>query len=105
MSNKRKIKAASRAGRLQTVRLELLRPQARAVFVAGSFNNWQPTATPLEPTGDGRWVVQLSLSPGRYEYRFIADGDWVDDPTAKQVVPNPHGGANALLVVSAPEYA
>lgn len=81
------------------MRLELTRPQARQVFVAGSFNDWQPTATPLQPTGDGRWAVQLSLPPGRYEYRFVADGEWVDDPNAKEVVPNPHGGANALLVV------
>lgn len=99
MIKKNKTSPTSRARRLQPVRLELTRPQAREVFVAGSFNDWQPAATPLKSSGDGRWAVELSLPPGRYEYRFIADGEWVDDPGAKEVVPNPHGGANALLVV------
>ena len=31
---------------------------------------------------DGRWTKELSLAPGRYEYRFVADGQWLDDPAA-----------------------
>lgn len=100
MSNKRKAKSTSRASP-QRVRLELTCPQAREVFVAGSFNDWKPTANPLQRFGEGKWAAELSLPPGRYEYRFIADGEWLDDPSAKEVVPNPHGGVNALLVVSA----
>jgi hypothetical protein len=41
----------------------------------------------------------VPLSPGRYEYRFVVNGEWVDDPKAKASVPNPHGGRNAVLVV------
>lgn len=96
---RKKIKGRQVPGGSQQVRLELNRPQAREVFIAGSFNDWQLATTPLTSAGDGRWVAELSLSPGRYEYRFIADGEWVDDPNAKEFVPNPHGGANALLVV------
>lgn len=99
MSKKTKAKPTARFSGSQPIRLELIRPQAREVFVAGSFNDWQPTAMPLTSVGDDKWVVELSLPPGRYEYRFVADGEWVDDPNAKEVVPNPHGGANALLVV------
>lgn len=101
MTRKTKTKQTSPAGKSRPVRLELTCPDAREVFVAGSFNDWKPAATPLKSAGDGRWAVELSLPPGRYEYRFIADGEWVDDPDAKEVVPNPHGGANALLVVPA----
>ena len=46
----------------------------------------------------GKWVKQLSLTPGRYEYRFVVDGDWVSDPNAEQT-PNPHGGCNSVLIV------
>lgn len=99
MRKQSKTKQTARARGSPSIRLELIRPQAREVFVAGSFNDWQPTATPLKSAGDGKWVVELSLPPGRHEYRFIADGEWVDDPSAKEFVPNPHGGANALLVV------
>jgi 1,4-alpha-glucan branching enzyme len=98
---KKRVKDRRVASGSQQVRLEIIRSQAREVFVAGSFNDWQPTATPLKLVGEGKWVVEVSLPPGRYEYRFIADGEWVDDPNAKEFVPNPHGGANALLIVSA----
>ena len=47
---------------------ELFRPQASGIFVAGSFNNWNPSATPLQNRGDGRWTVDLVLERGKYEY-------------------------------------
>lgn len=99
MSKQNKTRQTTRGRGSHSIRLELIRPHAREVSVAGSFNLWQPTATPLTLSGEGKWVVELSLPPGRYEYRFIVDGEWVDDPAATEVVPNPHGGANALLVV------
>ena len=86
----------------QRARLEFTSAKAREVFVAGSFNDWQLKATPLKPVGDGKWNIDLSLAPGRYEYRFIADGEWVDDPQAKEFAPNPLGGQNAVLVVPPP---
>jgi 1,4-alpha-glucan branching enzyme len=83
----------------RTVRFELELPKAWSVFVVGTFNDWKPGATPLSGVGGGRWVKELSLAPGRYEYRFVVDGDWIDDPKAKAYVPNPHGGLNAVLQV------
>lgn len=52
--------------------------------------------------GNGRWVKELTLPPGRYEYRFVIDGQWVDDPKATEFVSNPHGGQNAVLIVESP---
>jgi 1,4-alpha-glucan branching enzyme len=69
------------------------------VCIAGSFNDWHPNATPMVALGNGRWVKELMLPPGRYEYRLVADGEWVDDPKAKEVAPNPHGGVNAVLTI------
>jgi len=31
--------------------------------------------TVLQPTGD-RMTKKLALPPGRYEYRFVVDGQW-----------------------------
>jgi hypothetical protein len=41
----------------------------------------------------------LLLSPGEYEYRFLVDGQWKDDPMAKRYVGNPFGGFNCVLEV------
>lgn len=85
---------------LPRVRLTCHAPSARTVFVAGTFNQWHPTATPLQPLGDDRWAVDLELPPGVYEYRFIVDGLWQHDPAAAQQAPNPFGSLNSVLTVT-----
>ena len=82
-----------------TVRLELFAPEAKAVFVAGSFNNWRPDATAMKLSKGGRWAQDLVLPPGKYEYLFHVDGQWTPDPQARGYTPNPFGGKNSLLEV------
>jgi 1,4-alpha-glucan branching enzyme len=89
-----------REGNTVPVRLMLVEPKAREVFVSGTFNGWSPMSLPLTPDGTGAWSVQLKLAPGRYEYRFVVDGQWVDDPKASRVAPNPFGTLNAVLEVT-----
>jgi 1,4-alpha-glucan branching enzyme len=74
-------------------------PDAKTVAVAGSFNNWDPGRGLMNRDNNGEWRLTVSLPPGRYEYRFVVDGQWTDDPNAKDFVPNVHGSANAVVVV------
>ena len=83
----------------QEIILTYFAPLARAVKVAGNFNGWRPDATPLKNTGAGEWVVHLTLRSGQYEYLFIVDGRWTEDPQAAQRKANPHGGFNSVLLV------
>lgn len=83
------------------VTLELVKPDAKSVCVAGTFNQWRPEQTPLRPAGNGRWVGDLRITPGRYEYLFVVDGQWLPDPNARETVQNPFGGQNCVLTVSA----
>jgi 1,4-alpha-glucan branching enzyme len=85
--------------------LQIHAPEAKAVFVAGTFNDWRTDATPLEPQGSGLWTVALELAPGMYEYLFVVDGCWCSDPCGSEVVPNPFGGQNAVLRVPRPNYS
>lgn len=101
MSKRLKPKSAKQFASLQCACLEFSHPEAREIFVAGSFNDWSPTATPMIALGGGRWVKELVLPPGRHEYRFVVDGRWTDDPKAREFISNPHGGQNAMLVVAA----
>lgn len=80
--------------------LELIKPDAKTVAVAGTFNEWNPQKTPLSPLGNGRWAGDLNVTAGRYEYLFVVDGQWLPDPNAKESVQNPFGGTNSVLVVS-----
>lgn len=55
----------------------------------------------MVPLGDGRWMKELTLPPGEYEYRIVADGEWMTDPLATETVPTPFGGFNSVLRVNA----
>ena len=98
-----KVKPATKGavGHRGCVCFGLTHPTAQEVCIAGSFNDWHPRVTPMIRLEDGKWAKELALPPGRYEYRFVVDGVWVDDPAATELIPNPFGTANAVLVVSA----
>jgi len=81
------------------ITLQLEKPGASKVLVAGSFNGWKPEATPLTPLGNGRWTGNLDVKPGKYEYLFVVDGNWMPDPNATESVANPFGGLNSVLTV------
>jgi 1,4-alpha-glucan branching enzyme len=80
------------------VEFALAANEAKSVAVAGSFNGWDPKKTPLEGVA-GAWHAKLELSRGRYEYRFVIDGQWVTDPNARESVPNPFGSVNSVVSV------
>ena len=69
------------------------------VFVIGQFNDWSRSAHPLAERGDGVWETTVPLEPGRYEYKFTADGTETLDPDNAVSVPNGLGGFNNVLVV------
>jgi 1,4-alpha-glucan branching enzyme len=81
------------------VEFSLNMPQARSVAVVGTFNDWDQRRTPLNPESKGEWKTTLWLPAGRYEYRFVVDGEWISDPGAKECVENTFGSTNSVLVV------
>jgi len=77
-----------------------LYPRAGSVQVAGDFNNWQPEQTPMLKVGDsGVWQTEMNLSPGRYRYRLVVDGQWQQDPYNELTELNPFGGFNSVVEV------
>ena len=81
-------------------------PEARAVFLAGTFNGWKPDDTPLIKNGQGDWSVTLELPPGRHEFKFVVDGAWCCEPGQEERkeggtdrVPNPFGTMNRVIEV------
>ncbi|HWC72888.1 MAG TPA: isoamylase early set domain-containing protein [Gemmatimonadales bacterium] len=83
-----------------TVRFVLVAPGAHQVCVAGTFNRWDPAATPLVRSGSGDlWVATLSLPPGQHQYAFVVDGArWVPDPTAP-AIDDGFGRRNSVLTL------
>ena len=93
-----KVRKPFRIGR-RRVFFSLKAPDAKAVTVVGDFNDWRPDAHPMKRHETGEWKKHLFLSPGRYEYKFIVDGQWWDDPTNEKKCPNQYGTCNRVLEV------
>ncbi|OLD43828.1 MAG: hypothetical protein AUI55_00340 [Gemmatimonadetes bacterium 13_1_40CM_2_70_7] len=69
---------------------------ARAVAIAGDWNNWQPS--PLAAAGDDVWEGTLLLSSGTHRFNLLVDGEWVV-PHRVATIADELGGLVALLVV------
>jgi hypothetical protein len=70
---------------------------AGIIFLAGEFNGWDPTDTPLADMDTVRRVV-IELPTGRrYAFRYFSNGSWFNDPEADDYEPNEFGGFNGVL--------
>jgi len=87
-------------GQRENVRFELSAEPGSRVFVAGTFNAWNPEANPLmfDP-GRGHFEACLHVPAGTYEYKFIVNGVWSEDPKCAERVPNECGTMNSVLHV------
>ena len=81
------------------VMFSLEAPHAQRVHVMGSFCDWKTDSCVMKKGRSGHWKASLALPPGRYEYRFLVDGEWRDDPNCPERVPNPFGTENCVLHV------
>ena len=74
-------------------------PKAKSVAVGGDFNNWNPKTAVAKSSKDGYWKVKLELAPGKYQYKFLVDGQWQNDPRCHSCVPNSFGTLNCVIDV------
>jgi 1,4-alpha-glucan branching enzyme len=78
-------------------------PAASDVRIAGDFNGWVPdkgVRSLIESDGETRvWTKILRLPPGTYQYRYVVDGEWRDDPENPERGPSPVGSGSSVLVV------
>jgi len=58
--------------------------EASSVILVGDFNNWNPKKHAMEISKDGTYHKILMLPSGAYEYKFLVDGQWENDPLNKK---------------------
>ena len=72
--------------------------RAVRVELAGDFNGWNPARAAMTRTSPGVWSVGLDAPPpGRYRYKFLVDGRWLEDPANGARDPDPYGGFDSVF--------
>ncbi len=84
---------------MQRVVLHLFGYEDKKVQLAGDFNDWVPDRGVITRMVDGVLEKIVMLAPGSYQYRYIVDGVWQEDPSNPEVMPNDTGGYNSILLV------
>lgn len=87
-------------GRAKKSTFELMAPAAKKVALSGSFNSWDAKGIAMKKSKTGLWKAGVSLNPGRYEYKFIVDGQWWTDPTNSNTSTNSYGTTNSVREVT-----
>lgn len=52
---------------------------ANGVHVAGAFQGWNPSGTPMTDIGNGIWEATVEVDAGSYEYKFVNGNAWGKD--------------------------
>jgi 1,4-alpha-glucan branching enzyme len=81
------------------VTFSLRSPDAKEVILMGDFNQWNPKVHPMKKNKNGMWEKMTFLFPGTYEYLFMVDGRWENDPENNQTRANRFGTKNNFIVV------
>lgn len=94
-------------------------PAVTSVAVAGTFNGWSTTATPMTRLVDGSWRALVRQVEGPHEYKYVINGAWPGDmcrdtrwghpakdywidTAAVGCVPDGYGGQNAVAEIALP---
>jgi len=63
-----------------------------AMYVAGSFQGWDASGTPMTEMEDGLWTVEIQSTLNAMEYKFLSGPDWL----FAEGVPSDCGVSNGL---------
>jgi 1,4-alpha-glucan branching enzyme len=73
--------------------------EANAAAVVGDFNNWNPSEGELSKLKNGTFKGLFEVpKDASYEFKYVVDGAYVNDPEADSYVYNEFAGAENSVV-------
>ena len=79
------------------VTFSITAPQATHVFLAGEMTDWDAGKREMGRDAAGTWQITLDLEPGQWLYKFVVDGQWVEDPATPDHDADGQGGQHSFV--------
>ena len=93
-------KCAAKKPTAKSVTFTLHAEKGKAVYLAGEFNKWNPTAKKMAYQAKaGLYAATVKLAAGTYQYKFVIDNTWCADPENVNSVANDQGTFNSVITV------
>ena len=75
---------------------------AEKITLAGDFNSWSSTDTPMKKGKDGSFSAKIELDVDKeYQFRYLLDNSkWENDWNADKYIPAPYSNADNSVVVT-----
>ena len=84
----------------QPVVFEIEAPEDAVVQIAGDFTGWQPERLQLiRESHETKWQTVKRLRSGRYQYKYLVNGQWTLDPANDQRRNNIYGSTNSVISI------
>jgi enterochelin esterase-like enzyme len=80
-------------------RFSIAASDARTVFLAGEMTDWEAGKVAMQRDEHGTWHTALDLEPGQWLYKFVVDGQWVQDPATDDHDADGQGGQHSFVFV------
>lgn len=94
--------ATTRPGADHHISLVFKDPEARAVSLVGTFNDWDPERHPMAREG-GKWRVTVAPPPGVHQFMIWVDGDVRPPPACGRWINDGFGGKNCVMLIGVKE--
>jgi len=85
--------------KLTEVIFSVFAPEAKDVYLVGEFNKWQLNESARMTQNNGTWSRKINLNSGKYRYRFVIDGNWIEDSSNPLKEVNPYGSVDSLIEI------
>ena len=72
---------------------------ANSVFLVGSMNDWNTSASPMKKDTNGNWEIILKLDSGKYTYKFLVDNVWNIEQDNLNYEDDGYGGSNSIIEI------
>ncbi|MEN9868255.1 MAG: hypothetical protein RL748_3845 [Pseudomonadota bacterium] len=93
------------SGALVPVRFQLHAPAAQSVSLIGEMTDWKLSPMPMERSADGVWHTTLRLRQGQWCYKFMVDGQFIEDPANPLKADDGWGGYHSYILIGDGDWA